>query len=231
MLEATRLADYRHPSLQALIEKKGWRSLDPYGRIRAIHAHVRDAIRFGYNARDTMKASAVLRTGYGQCNTKATLLLALLRATGIPARLRACEVESAFQKELLPAGLRRLMPKHFLHTQVLCFHGGRFHTLEGFILDRDYLEGVHHIHPNPPSPFKGYAVAARNLVDPPVDFKGGDTAVQSLAIARTLGEYDHPETLHENHAQDLGFLKRFLYAHAVRHIMNRRVDAIRVKKQ
>ncbi|MFW5913990.1 MAG: transglutaminase domain-containing protein, partial [Bacillota bacterium] len=133
LLKATRMADYHHPDLQSLIEREGWRTLSTYDKIRAIHAYVRDAIRFGYNAKDTLKASDVLKQGYGQCNTKAVLLLALLRAVGVPAWVRALNVDSSFQKELIPGVFHTFVPKHFLHTQVLIEYEGKPKTLEGFI--------------------------------------------------------------------------------------------------
>lgn len=42
---------------------------------------VRDDIVFGYNIDDEIPASKVLADGYGQCNTKGTLFMALLRAS------------------------------------------------------------------------------------------------------------------------------------------------------
>lgn len=51
---------------------------------RAKYNFVRDEILFGYNADDTILASRVLAEGYGQCNTKGTLFMALLRGADIP---------------------------------------------------------------------------------------------------------------------------------------------------
>ncbi|MFW5893364.1 MAG: transglutaminase domain-containing protein [Bacillota bacterium] len=230
LLKATRMADYRHPDLQALIEREGWLGLATEEKIRAIHAHVRDAVKFGYNATDRLKASDVYKQGYGQCNTKAVLLLALLRAAGVPARLRALDVESGFQKELVPKVFRPFMPKRFLHTQVLVEHEEKTRVLEGFILDRAYIEGVRRLADTEKEPFIGYAVATESIRRPRIEFQGGDTAIQSLAVVHTHGDYDQPETLHEAHRQNLGFLRRSIYANIVRHFMNRRAKKIRRQK-
>ena len=40
---------------------------------------MRNDILFGYNSSDLLTAEEVLKDGYGQCNTKATLLMALFR--------------------------------------------------------------------------------------------------------------------------------------------------------
>ena len=62
-------------------------ALPPAGRIGAVHDFVRDTVRFGYSCGDALPASAVLADGYGQGNTKATLMMALLRGLGIRCRL------------------------------------------------------------------------------------------------------------------------------------------------
>ena len=86
LLVATALLDYNNPEIQALIKNKGWMTLNPYQRIGQIYDFVRDDIQFGYNEDDTLPASKVLADGIGQCNTKATLFMALLRASGIACR-------------------------------------------------------------------------------------------------------------------------------------------------
>ena len=85
-LEETALLDSSHPDLVTLVQERGWKDLLPYDAIGAIYDFVRNEIRFGYNASDEFPASAVLADGYGQCNTKGTLLMALLRSAGVPCR-------------------------------------------------------------------------------------------------------------------------------------------------
>ena len=74
------MLDFSAPAIQALIEQHGWRSLGEFERIRAIYNYVRDEILFGYNTDDSISASMVLADGYGQCNTKGTLFMVLLRS-------------------------------------------------------------------------------------------------------------------------------------------------------
>ena len=78
--QATALLDYGHPSIQSLITQRGWMHFSEDERIGAVYNFVRDGIAFGYNASDDLPASTVLADGIGQCNTKGTLLMALLRA-------------------------------------------------------------------------------------------------------------------------------------------------------
>lgn len=84
LLKKTKLLDYDDCLIQSLIYERGWRDLPEYDVIGAVYHFVKDEILFGYNRCDTLTASEVLSDGIGQCNTKSTLLMALLRALGIP---------------------------------------------------------------------------------------------------------------------------------------------------
>ena len=74
------MLDYSNLSIQELIESRGWKEIEDFERIKSIYNFVRDEILFGYNIDDDISASKVLSDGYGQCNTKGTLFMALLRA-------------------------------------------------------------------------------------------------------------------------------------------------------
>ena len=82
-LRETPMLDFSAPHIQRLIRGRRWNDLDAYHRIRQIYDFVRDEILFGYNVDDGIPASRVLQDGYGQCNTKGTLFMALLRGTGV----------------------------------------------------------------------------------------------------------------------------------------------------
>lgn len=86
-LKETRMLNYKAKSLEELVRSRNWKELDEFERIGAIYDYVRNEILFGYNRSDLLSAEEVLADGYGQCNTKATLLMALLRAVEIPCRL------------------------------------------------------------------------------------------------------------------------------------------------
>ena len=78
-LEATTMLDYNAQNIQKLITARNWKHLPDYECIKSIYNFVRDEILFGYNVDDSIPASRVLKDGYGQCNTKGTLFMALLR--------------------------------------------------------------------------------------------------------------------------------------------------------
>ena len=83
LLTATSLLDFETPAILGLITERRWPDLPVLDRIGAIYDFVRNEIAFGYNRADDIPASEVLANGYGQCNTKGTLLMALFRGSGI----------------------------------------------------------------------------------------------------------------------------------------------------
>ena len=225
LLQETRLLDVRAPSIQALIDRRGWRDLPVPDRIGAAYAFVRDEIALGYNSADDLPASAVLADGYGQCNTKAVLLMALLRGLGIPCRLHAATVWKSLQRGIVPELVYPLGPREILHSWVEVAHDGGWRGLEGVILDAAYLD----VCGWPCRGATGCAAMAReHLPDgAPVDWAGTDTAIQAAAIARDLGVFDTPDALFAGHRQKLGPVREILYRRIVRHWMNRRTAAMR----
>ena len=75
-LQTTPMLDYQTESIRALVESRGWDELSLFDKIGSAYDFVRNEIKFGYNRSDDLKASEVLNDGYGQCNTKGTLLMA-----------------------------------------------------------------------------------------------------------------------------------------------------------
>ena len=79
LLQETKMLDYSSPQILDLLRERRWNELDDFNKIKQIYNYVRDEIKFGYNIDDSVSASKVLKDGYGQCNTKGTLFMALLR--------------------------------------------------------------------------------------------------------------------------------------------------------
>ena len=92
-LKETKILNYSDSTIINLVNSRKWQTLDSVNKVKAIYNFVRDEIKFGYNLSDEITASEVLKDGYGQCNTKATLLMALLRAVGIPNRIHGFTID------------------------------------------------------------------------------------------------------------------------------------------
>jgi hypothetical protein len=225
-LAATPIADYDHPSIQALIRERGWRELDTYERIGVAYTFVKDEIVFGYNRSDDLPASEVLRDGYGQCNTKGNLLLALLRALEAPARFHGFTIDKDLQKGAIPAWLFPIAPARILHSWVEVQWEGDWVPLEGFILDDAYLSALQSRFPDTES-FCGYGAATTNLQEPNVEWCGRPTYIQREGIAEDFGVFDHPDELYRARGTNLTGLRRVLYTYVFRHAMNATVSRIR----
>lgn len=226
-LEATRMLDFHHPRIRALTGERGWRHLTPYEAIGAVYEFVRDEIRFGYNADDRLPASAVLRDGYGQCNTKGTLLMALLRALDLPCRFHGFTIHNALQLGAIPRYLFALAPARIIHSWVEVQHEGRWINLEGYILDRRYLGQVQAAFRDECARFTGFGIATTCLVDPPVEWRGDDTYIQSEGIADDFGVFANPDDFYRLHGSNLSGIRKILFRHLLRHLMNVNVALIR----
>ena len=147
-LNETLMLDFSNPAIQKLIEERNWRALGEYERIRGIYNFVRDEILFLYNIDDSIPASRVLRDGYGQCNTKGTLFMALLRGCSIPCRTHGFTIDKKLQKGAMTGLVYALAPKEVLHSWVEVYLEGVWYELEAFILDKTYLEKLQRANPD-----------------------------------------------------------------------------------
>lgn len=230
LLAQTTLLDYAAAPIQALVARRGWAAMPPAQAARAIYEFCRDEIPFGYNASaDDMPASAVLAEGLGHCNTKATLLMALLRAVGVPCRVRAFTIHKRLQKGAMTAFVYALAPREIAHTWVEAWVDGRWIALEGLILDQAYLRAVQQRFPSCAHPFLGYAVATPDLQHPQVDWTGGDTFIQREGIAREFGLFDAPDDFYARHGTNLSGLKGWLYKAWFHKQLNANVARIRAQ--
>lgn len=225
LLARTPLLDLDHPALTALIARRGWAALPEAGRIGAAYDFVRDEVAFGYNRADAIPASEVLADGYGQCNTKAILLMALLRALGVPCRLHGFTIHKRLQKGVVPPLVYPIAPESILHSWVEIRHQGRWLDLEGFILDTAYLSALQRRFG--PGALCGYGAGTECLEAPGVAWRGESTYIQRTGINADLGLWDSPDAFYARHAQGFGGLRGWLYRHAIRHWMNTRVGRLR----
>ncbi|MFF4576550.1 transglutaminase family protein [Streptomyces sp. NPDC001410] len=226
-LRDTRLLDFEDPRIQALIRDRRWRDLPEHERIGAIYDFVQNEIAFGYNESDDLPASAVLADGYGQCNTKTTLLMALLRATGSGCRSHGATVAKRLQKGIMEGLFYRAAPASLVHNWAEVFYDGRWVGLEGVILDQPYLEGLRANLQVKSGAFCGYGVGTEDLADPPVAWQGTDTQIQATGVNHDLGVFDDPDSFYRLHGANVRGIRRWLVWPRMRTMMNRKVASIR----
>lgn len=227
LLRETPILDYNTPQIQTLIGTRGWRQLNEYQRIEAAYQFVSNDILFGYNQSDDIPASQVLKDGYGQCNTKGNLLMALFRALEIPCRFHGFTIDQQLQKGAIPVYLFWLAPKYIIHSWVEVYYQKRWINLEGFILDEEYLKSIQSKFSDTKNNFCGYGVATKSLSAPEVHWQGKDTYIQKEGIHDDFGVYDTPDDFYQEKGTNLSGVKRWLYQHIIRHLINRNVTKIR----
>lgn len=226
-LEPTKMLNYKSQRLQALIKNRKWSELDEYDKINSVYDFVQNEILFGYNREDTLTADQVLIDRYGQCNTKATLLMALLRGVGIPCRLHGFEVSKEFQRGATTALISFFAPQYIIHTWAEVYYNNQWLALEGVITDKKYFNAVKRKYKHETGEFKQFAIATPNLSLLTIDWKGEATYVQNAAIVTDLGIWNNPDEFFKEYAQNFCKLKHFMYVHLGRKIMNHNVKRIR----
>ncbi|QXT41022.1 transglutaminase-like domain-containing protein [Gymnodinialimonas ceratoperidinii] len=225
-LAATRLLDFDGLAIAGLICARRWKVLSRHNQIGAAYDFVRNEISFGYNRADDIPASEVLANGYGQCNTKGTLLMALLRGLGVACRLHGFTIHKALQRGVVPELVYPLAPREILHSWVEVKTENGWINLEGFILDATFLASLQHEF-SATDDLCGYGAGTGCLSAPPVEWVGQDTFIQKSGIAKDFGIFDTPDAFYLSHSQDFGTVRNWLYRHLIRHWMNARVRAIR----
>ena len=206
---------------------KRWKEENKFDCLKAIYNFVRDEIAFGYNVDDSIPASKVLEDGYGQCNTKGTLFMALLRACEIPCRIHGFTIDKKLQKGAMSGFVYKNAPQNILHSWVEVYFEDKWYELEAFILDQKYLSKLQKKFADCIGSFCGYGVAVKDFQHPIIDFDKNDTYIQSEGITQDLGVYDSPDELLKSHYQEISAVKAFIYRNLGRHLMNWNVKKVR----
>ena len=229
-LKSTQLLDFEHHQINSLVQEKEWEKLTTYEQIGAAYYFVQNEVKFGYNETDDLPASKILNDGYGQCNTKGTLLMALLRKMGIPCRFHGFTINKKLQKGAITGLAYFLAPSSIIHSWVEVYYKDRWLNLEGFILDEEYLSSIQKKFETQEGIFCGYAIATNDLQNPPVSWKGDDTYIQKNGINKDFGIFDSPDDFYAKNGANLSGLKKLLFIYVIRKWMNINISRLRAGK-
>ncbi len=227
LLQETKLLNFSDSTIQTLLKKRQWQILDDVKKVEAIYNFVRDEILFGYNENDAIVASQVLADGYGQCNTKSTLLMALLRAVGVENRIHGFLIDKALQKGPISGISYWFAPKEILHSWVEVKVDAEWYNLEGVIIDKKYLQGLQKKFPDKQTTFCGYGVYTDHFNNPNIDWHLNHTYIQDKGIVKDLGIFNTPDQFYDEHHQKISAFKQFLYSNVARQRINQTVAQIR----
>ncbi len=226
-LEKTAMLNYQAQEIADLIKEQKWDDVNEFDKIGAIYDYVQNNILLGYNKYDSLSSTQVLAEGIGQCNTKATLLMALLRAVGIPCRLHGSLVTKVFQCGLMPKIMAKLAPPLIVHTWAEVYFNGKWLSLEGAITDKTYICCLKKMFPDHEGKFFDYAVAVEDFNNLQIVWKGKSTSVQQQAVVEDLGVFETPDEFYLKYKQSYHGIKKFSYENIGRKIMTKRVSKIR----
>ena len=135
-LHPTRYIDSSHAAIKGLARRLVGHIHGDRPRALALFAHVRDDVKFGFASGFwDRRASAVARGGIGFCNNKSTLFVALLRASGIPARQVFMEIDARILSGLLDPGTPYLD-----HSCTEVFLDGRWVLTDAYTVDKAMFE-------------------------------------------------------------------------------------------
>jgi transglutaminase-like putative cysteine protease len=138
-LQSTPLIEANHPRIIALEKQICAGATNDQTAAILIHRWVRDQIAFGFppGFYET-SATQTLDEKVGYCNTKATLFSALLRARGIPTRLRMVDLSSLVLQGLLDPGT-----PYVDHGLTEVFLDGRWIKVDSYVVDKPLALAAH----------------------------------------------------------------------------------------
>lgn len=121
------LANHLAPFEMPVVEKVG-----------RIFVYVRDTIKFGFGPRFyEHTASEIAELGVGYCNTKGTLMVALLRAAGIGARQVFVDIDANILSGIVDPGTAFVD-----HSYVEILISGKWVATDAYIIDRPLFAGA-----------------------------------------------------------------------------------------
>lgn len=137
-LADTRLLQCGHPGIQVLALRLTQRHREATEKALACFQHVR-SLPFMFAPGDgSVRASEVVCRGHGDGRSKSTLLTALLRSIGIPARIRVVALPPAFLHGMLDTG-----GQHFNHVFTEVLLADRWLGVDTYIIDVKLALMVH----------------------------------------------------------------------------------------
>ena len=228
-LESTELLDFNTPAIQQLIENRNWQQLNEKEKIKVSYDFVRNEIKFGYNRADDIPASEVLKDGFGQCNTKSILLMALLRGLDIPCRIHGFFIDKKMQKGALTGITYLFAPKKIVHAWTEVYYDNQWIALEGVIIDDQYLSQVKDKLNRFNNGYIGYGISVADKEKISLCWQGKSTYIQSFSITEDLGLFHSPDDFFKKYNNTSSRIKKLLF-NILRQKINRKLDLIRLEK-
>lgn len=139
MAHALPLADHDHPLVVETARKLAEGKDSDLETLESLFLFVRDGISFQFPTSwrewDRVTTSRVIELGYGYCNTKATLMVALCRAGGIAARVHYGSIGIGIMRGIFPAFAFPFLPRTGPHSWTEVDIAGEWRPIDSYIND------------------------------------------------------------------------------------------------
>ena len=155
--------------------------------------------------------------------------MAFLRALNINCRVHSFYITKKLQYGAMTGLTYVLAPKKIFHSYVEVLINDKWYNLEGFILDKEYLNAVQNKFKDKEGYFLGYGIGTTNFKNPIIDFNLNDTYIQKEGIVEDLGIFNSMDDLLLKYHQKMSKLKKFLYQKIGKIKMNNNVNRLRYK--
>ncbi|RJE69275.1 transglutaminase, partial [Acinetobacter sp. JS678] len=156
--------------------------------------------------------------------TKATLLMTLLRAVGIPNRIHGFTIDKELQKGAIDGIWYKLSPQNILHSWVEVNLNNNWYILEGVILDKLYLKQLQRLNQAQTKTFCGFDVFTDNFANPPIEWDLNNTFIQDKGINQDFGVFDSPDNFYAKYQQQVSWFKKAIFKYFARYLINRNVQ-------
>ena len=177
----TRMADFDVAFVKKQANILAQEAKTDYQAIKLAHEFVAH-LPIGFD-RETSPASVILKKGRGQCITKTTLFVALLRGIGVPCRVHGWRVHKIVHKKRMPALVYAFSPKTTLFTYPEVYYKDTWMLLSEALVTKGEPDWN-------VCPFDN-AIARKHPLKPEW-------------IAEDLGVFWHPDTFVEQHGTNHG---------------------------
>jgi hypothetical protein len=109
----------------------------------ALHDYVREHVKFGFGKYfDAGKPDEILACGFGHCNPKSRLLVALFRAAGLDSCQHFVVLPKRILQGALPASRYWMIPPELSHSYVEVRIEGAWYAIDSHIVDTPLLEAA-----------------------------------------------------------------------------------------
>ena len=217
------LVDYDNPVVKnkALILTKRHEKTEE--KIEAIFYYVRDDIKFQFpDEGDFVPASQTIKYGYGQCNNKTILYLALCKAIGIEARSHFSLIDKKIQRGLIKGLFYWIIPQKISHCWLEVKVNDWWFPIDSYINDTEYYN-VAKKKLRERGWNTGYSIAcSKNESSIELDFDN-EQFVQMDAVTDDHGVYDDPMDYYKTpkYKNRPNALTLFIYKIFIRGVNNR----------